>query len=205
MPTSINWIEFAAAVLLIELTPGPNMAWLAALGLAEGRRAGLVATAGVGLGLALNAMLAALGLVALLTAQPALQQGLRWAGVCLMLWLAFQAWRDAGLSDAQAQGGNLWRHFTSGFLVNLFNPKAVLFFVVVVPPFLGGAVPTLRQAMVLAGISVGIATTVHLLIISGAAQAHAWISHPRRMLWTRRAMALMMLAIAGWLAGQALA
>ena len=66
MPTSINWIEFAAAVLLIELTPGPNMAWLAALGLAEGRRAGLVATAGVGLGLALNAMLAALGLVGLL-------------------------------------------------------------------------------------------------------------------------------------------
>lgn len=204
MPTSINWFEFAAAVLLIELTPGPNMAWLAALGLAEGRRAGLVATAGIALGLALNAMLAAFGLVTLLTAEPALQQALRWAGVCLMLWLAFQAWRDAGLADAQAQGGSLWRHFVSGLLVNLFNPKAVLFFVVVVPPFLGGASPTLPQALALAGVSVGIATTVHLLIITFAAHAHAWISHPTRMLWTRRVMALMMLGVAGWLASEAL-
>ena len=62
MPPEFNWIEFAVAVLVIELTPGPNMAWLAALSLGEGRRAGIAATVGIAIGLALNAVMAALGL-----------------------------------------------------------------------------------------------------------------------------------------------
>ena len=45
-PGAVAWAEFAAAVLVIELTPGPNMAWLVTLSLSEGRRAGLLATAG---------------------------------------------------------------------------------------------------------------------------------------------------------------
>lgn len=67
---TIDWAGFALAVLLVELTPGPNMAWLAALTVAEGRRAGLTATAGVALGLAINAGVAAAGLAALATANP---------------------------------------------------------------------------------------------------------------------------------------
>ena len=62
MPPEFNWIEFAVAVLVIELTPGPNMSWLAALSLGEGRRAGIAATVGIAIGLALNAVMAALGL-----------------------------------------------------------------------------------------------------------------------------------------------
>ena len=57
----LDWFGFALAVLLVEITPGPNMAWLVSLTLAEGRRAGLAATAGVAIGLALNAALAGLG------------------------------------------------------------------------------------------------------------------------------------------------
>lgn len=201
---TINWIEFALAVLVIELTPGPNMAWLAALSLAEGRRAGLVATAGIGIGLALNAMLAALGLVELLSVRPGLQSGLRWAGVALMLWLAWQAWREADMVAKPAEPRGAGRHFASGLLVNLFNPKALLFFVVVVPPFLGGAAPTIAQAMGFAAISVGLATAVHLAIVAGGARAHGLISNPRRMVRIRRVMALIMLGVAIWLASAAL-
>ena len=201
---SINWIEFGFAVLVIELTPGPNMAWLAALSLAEGRRAGWVATAGIGIGLALNAMLAALGLVELLSVRPGLQSGLRWAGVGLMLFLAWQAWREADLTGTTAQHRGLGRHFLSGLLVNLFNPKAMLFFVVVVPPFLGGAAPSIAQAMGFAAISVGLATAVHLGIVAGGARAHGLSGNPRRMQKVRRVMALIMLGVALWLAGSAL-
>lgn len=201
---TINWLEFALAVLVIELTPGPNMAWLAALSLAEGRRAGWVATAGIGIGLALNAMLAALGLVELLSARPGLQSGLRWAGVVLMLYLAVQAWRDSDMGGSDVQSGGIARHFASGLLVNLFNPKALLFFVVVVPPFLGGGAPTLPQAMGFAAISVGLATAVHLAIVAGGARAHGLINNPRRMVKVRRVMALIMLGVALWLAGGAL-
>ena len=63
-------IGFALAVLLIELTPGPNMAWLAGLSATEGRRTGLAAVAGVAIALLTNGVPAALGLAALLGAEP---------------------------------------------------------------------------------------------------------------------------------------
>lgn len=63
-------IGFALAVLVIELTPGPNMAWLSGLAATEGKRAGVAAVAGVALGLLVNGMLAALGLAALLQVAP---------------------------------------------------------------------------------------------------------------------------------------
>ena len=56
----IDLAGFALAVLLIELTPGPNMGWLVTLTLAEGRRAGLGAITGIALGLAANAALSVL-------------------------------------------------------------------------------------------------------------------------------------------------
>ena len=58
--------EFVVAALLLELTPGPNMAYLATLSVARGRILGLVATAGVAIGLAIHAILAALGAGALI-------------------------------------------------------------------------------------------------------------------------------------------
>ncbi|MFZ4690554.1 MAG: LysE family transporter, partial [Polymorphobacter sp.] len=64
----MDLLGFALAVLLIELTPGPNMAWLAGLAATEGRRSGLAAVAGVAIGLLGNGALAALGLAALLQA-----------------------------------------------------------------------------------------------------------------------------------------
>lgn len=67
-----DWAGLALSVLLIELTPRPNIAWLAALAATEGRRVGLAAVAGTVVGLAINAALAALGMAALLEAMPSL-------------------------------------------------------------------------------------------------------------------------------------
>lgn len=72
--------SYLATVLLIELTPGPNMAYLAALTLGRGRRAGLAAVAGVALGLAVIGIAAVLGFAALVAASPMLWNALRWAG-----------------------------------------------------------------------------------------------------------------------------
>ena len=92
----MDLLGFALAVLLIELTPGPNMAWLAGLAATEGRRNGLAAVAGVAIGLLGNGALAALGLAALLQAAPWLWATLRLAGAAMMLGLAIVTWRDAG-------------------------------------------------------------------------------------------------------------
>lgn len=186
---------FAFAVLLIELTPGPNMAWLAGLAAVEGRRAGLAAVAGVALGLLGNGVLAALGLAALLQAAPQLWTGLRLAGAGMMAWLALEAWRSADKPLAPDAAGTS-RAFASGALINLLNPKAYLFFVVVAPQFLGGQRLGMAQALLLAGISTGIATAIHLALVLAGARAQLLLQDARRMKRVRRLFALVMLGVA---------
>ena len=193
----MDLIGFALAVLVIELTPGPNMAWLAGLAAVEGRRAGLAAVAGVALGLLLNGVLAALGLAALLQTVPQLLTGLRLAGAAMMIVLAFQTWRaarkpKAGI-DAKAKAQ---RPFFTGAMINLLNPKAYIFFVVVVPQFLGGATLNLGNALLLALVSTAIATMIHLAIVLAGSRAHEWLSNPARTRLTRRVFAVIMLGVA---------
>ena len=86
--------EFVLVATLVEITPGPNMAYLASLAAVHGRRAGIQAVLGILLGLAAYGILAAFGLAALVGASPTLYAALRFAGVAYMLWLAVEAWRD---------------------------------------------------------------------------------------------------------------
>ena len=92
---------FTLAAIAIELTPGPNMVWLALVALTEGRRAGLAAVAGVGTGLALVGTAVAFGLGALVANTPAAYQILRFAGIGYLLWLAWEAWRSTGQARAK--------------------------------------------------------------------------------------------------------
>ncbi len=193
---ALDLLGFALAVLLIELTPGPNMAWLAGLAAVEGRRAGLAAVAGVALGLLANGMLAALGLAALLQAAPHYLAALRLAGAAMMVWLAVDAWRGAGRPIAAAPA-TARRALATGALINLLNPKAYMFFVVVAPQFMGGRSLDLAGALLLAGISTVIATVIHLAIVAAGAQAQALLQNANRMRLVRRLFALVMLGVAG--------
>ena len=192
---TIDWLGFVAAVAILEATPGVNMAWLAGLSLTKGRRAGLAATAGIAIGLMLNAMLAAAGLAELMRAQPEMQVWLRRAGAVLMLVLAWRTWTDKGTGPARHDERN---GFAVGLLINTINPKAFVFFLVVVPPFLSGGALQLRQAFALGLVSVVVATAVHLAIVLSAARAHAWLSDAARTRWVRRVMAAVMVGVAVW-------
>jgi len=193
----LDLFGFALAVLLIELTPGPNMAWLAALAAVEGRRAGLSAVAGVAAGLLLNGVFAALGLTSLLAAVPQVWTGLRIAGAALMVWLAVETWRGADKSGAAAPADQHARKpFVTGALINLLNPKAYLFFIVVAPQFLGGTTLSLTNALLLALVSTGIATAIHLGIVLAGSSAHGWLSDPARTRLVRRIFAVVMLGVA---------
>jgi threonine/homoserine/homoserine lactone efflux protein len=190
--------EFLLAVLVMELTPGPNMTWLAVLALSRGRVAGLRAVAGVAAGLATHAVLAALGVGVLVAAQPALYEALRWAGVAFMLWLAWEAWRDAPLplNAAPPAGGLFWR----GVLTNLFNPKSILFFVAVVPGFVHAGPDVTAQLAGLGAVYVGVATAVHASVVLLAARLRPWLVEGRRRVLVQRALAVALAAAALWLA-----
>ncbi|WP_313331979.1 LysE family translocator [Sphingobium yanoikuyae] len=193
----MNLAGFALAVLLIEITPGPNMAWMAGLAAAEGRRCGMAAVWGVALGLLINGLLAALGLVFVLEWAPNLLDWLRYAGAAMMLWLAVDAWRGGEQPTRASQSdGGVRRAFLTGAFINLLNPKAYIFFLLVAPQFLDGAPLGLHAALILSLISVSIATTIHLAIVLAGSGLHGWLTTPGRTRIVRRVFALIMLIVA---------
>lgn len=198
--TGADWAGFALAILLIELTPGPNMAWLAALSLGQGRRAGLLATAGIALGLLVNALVAGFGVAAFIIANPQWWEVLRWGGVLFMLWLAWESWRDVDRNPAVTAPATGRRHFVSGLVVNLLNPKALIFFAVLIPQYLGPGDQATSLVVAVALVSVIIATLVHFAIVMAGSGLTRWLSNANRSRPVRRALALSLVGVAIWFA-----
>lgn len=195
----MDLVGFAFAVLLIELTPGPNMAWLVALTLTEGRRSGLAAITGIALGLALNAALSVIATSFILTQSPLLAQMISVLGASMMAFLAWRAWHDTGdTSPTVTPKRTAHRNFIAGVTINLLNPKATLFFVTVMPHFVLGGQPSYPQGFTMAAISVSIATMIHLALVLGAERARPVLTHTARATQVRRVLALGMLAVGGW-------
>lgn len=195
----LDLIGFALAVLLIELTPGPNMGWLVALSLAEGRKSGLLATFGIALGLSANAAISVLAASYVLRQSEMLAQGIAVLGAGMMAFLAWEAWREAGETSPSAiPKRNPRRSFFAGFTINLLNPKATLFFVTVMPQFVPDGRPTYVHGLVMAGTSVAIATAIHLALVLGAERARSILMVDGRSRRVRRILALGMLSVGVW-------
>jgi threonine/homoserine/homoserine lactone efflux protein len=197
----IDLAGFALAALLIELTPGPNMAWIVTLTLSEGRRAGLGAIAGIALGLAVNAVLSVLAASLILGQGAGLERAVSLMAAAMMAWLAWEAWRDAGVSSTAMpprSGGE--RHAFAGFVINLINPKSALFLITVMPQFVTGGQPTLEQGLSLATVSVTIATAIHFALVLGAERARGVLMAEARAQAVRRVLALAMLGVGVWFA-----
>lgn len=196
-------LAFALTAFIIELTPGPNMAYLAALSLSQGMRAGFSAVAGVALGLSVYGVAAALGLTAVIDRSRLLYEVLRWAGVAYLLWLAWEGWaRERENSPSRAEEQHQpWPAFRRGLITNLLNPKAAVFYIAMLPEFIRDDGRTvLMQTLILSGIYVGIATAVHAAIVIMAGSLQNVVSTADRRLRVRRALALVLVAIAIWFA-----
>jgi threonine/homoserine/homoserine lactone efflux protein len=165
--------EFIIAATLIELTPGPNMAWLAMLGASRGRASALAAVSGIALGLAIAGAVAAIGVSTILSRQPWLFEAMRIAGALYLLYLAYDALRSADLPVDDKPAQSLQRYFGQGLLSNILNPKAYLFYAAVVPQFVSASSPLMLQLALLTAVYVAIATTIHgaIAIFSGTFQS----------------------------------
>lgn len=192
---------FALASLLIELTPGPNMAYLAVLSLERGRLAGLAAVGGVALGLAVLGALAALGVGELLAANRALYEILRWAGIAYLLYLAWDSYRDARRPlDADVDHRPVAEHFRRGLITNLLNPKAILFYLTVMPGFVDPARNPLGQTLLLGLVYVSVATLVHTAVVLAAGFAQPLLVGQASRARLGTVFALLLVAVAIWVA-----
>jgi threonine/homoserine/homoserine lactone efflux protein len=189
---------FVLASTLIELTPGPNMGYLAIVALTQGRKAGYAAVAGVCLGLSLIGLAAAYGVAALIQQSDLIYNGLRYAGIAFLLWLAWEGWRGGGPEEDGTVGAGA--QFLRGLTNNVLNPKAAVFYVAVLPEFVDASRPLLPQTLLLTAVYVAIATLIHALIVTLAGSLRPWITGGPREVLVRRVLSLSLAVFAVWFA-----
>jgi threonine/homoserine/homoserine lactone efflux protein len=140
---------YLAAVVLIDIAPGPDMAYMVGTGIAGGRSAATRAALGVSLGVVIFTVAVAAGLGAVVARHSGMLTGLEIFGALYLTWLAYDTFRDArSAASAQTFEGGHHNWFRRGLVVNVTNPKVMLFFLAFLPQFLGHASnPTLQLLM----------------------------------------------------------
>ena len=197
--TENSLLAFVLTATIIELTPGPNMGYLAVLAASAGRRAGLSATAGVAVGLLGAGIASSLGLAAIVTASNLIYEVLRWGGLFYLLWLAWEGWRDAsGVVGKPIDASSHTGFFFRGFVTNLLNPKAGIFYLSVFPAFIDKERPLLVQTAILIALYVMIATVVHSAVVISADAIRPLLENQRNITPVRRVLSVLLVLVAGW-------
>ncbi|MDP9519403.1 LysE family translocator [Pseudomonas protegens] len=136
MPDLSTLSIFLGAVLLLLLSPGPNMAFVISHGAAYGWRGGVASGLGIGAADIGLTLLTATGVTAVVASWPPAFDLLRYAGVAYLLWLAWKALAGNGaLNLVDAVRVPLSTVFVRALCNSLLNPKALLFFMVFLPQF----------------------------------------------------------------------
>ena len=144
---------FLLAVLALFLSPGPNMAFVLAHGVAQGPRGGFAAAIGISAADLVHTLCAATGITALVAAWAPAFDLLRYAGALYLLWLAAKSWREGGAALAgTASPAPFMRIVRQAWLNNLVNPKALLFFMVFLPQFVNPARGHVTLQLLLLGV-----------------------------------------------------
>ncbi|MEM9014498.1 MAG: LysE family translocator [Pseudomonadota bacterium] len=127
---------FLAGALILNLTPGPDVAFTLASTARGGLRAGLAAAAGIVVGCTIWAAAAALGLASLFAASQEFLTFIRILGGAYLVFLAVQTFRHRRDASESAGARGMMSAFRSGLLTNMLNPKVGLFFVAFLPAFI---------------------------------------------------------------------
>lgn len=149
MLTPSQLAPFLIASFVLCVTPGPGVTFIVTRSLTEGRRAGLGSVAGVALGNALSALVAALGLAAVLAASAVAFQVVKYAGAAYLVYLGVQVLYGAERPGIAARPQRTGRIVRDGLAVASLNPKTALFFAAFVPQFVASGPGTTVQTLVL--------------------------------------------------------
>lgn len=177
-----RYLAFLGVMAVMAVTPGPANLFSIATGAQRGKGAALVGVAGMNSATLVWFAAAALGLGALILAFPQVFHLLAFGGAAYIAWLGLKSLRGAFAKDAEP-GHGAFRQGKSGFLdgfaVQIANPKAILFFTAVLPPFLDPSRPLPAQLAMFACATL----TLDILAMSaygvGGAALAAKMNEPR--------------------------
>lgn len=161
----VDLLGLLAVTALVMAAPGPSVLYAVTQRVQRGRLAGTIAVLGLETGLLVHVLAACLGISALIAASPTLLTGLRLVGAGYLAVLGLghlglgprRRMRQRGVPPALTLSvlpgrHDLWRVYRSGVLVDLLNPKSVLFFLALLPQFVPAAMGASTATLVVAGV-----------------------------------------------------
>ncbi|WP_037152177.1 LysE family translocator [Rhizobium freirei] len=197
-----NLLLFAATVLPLICTPGPDMLFVASQTMSGGAGAGLRSTAGICIGYVIHSTLAALGVAAVIAASPTLFTLLHWLGIAYLVYLASRlissSMKTGKLAPVAATAADGLRR---GFLTAVLNPKGMMIYFAILPQFIAHHGSVAFQASLLSAVFIGLCGAFYaiLSLTLAALGARATISDHRRR-WTEGIAGCLLLVAAGRLA-----
>jgi homoserine/homoserine lactone efflux protein len=174
------WLAFCMASLALAIVPGPTVTVIMANSLRYGARAGLMNVAGTQAGAVIWLAIAALGLQALIAVMGVWFDALRYAGGAYLIWLGIKLLRSKGdLAVASGRARPKGSFFLQGFVVILSNPKMLVLFGALIPPFLSKGGNAGQETLILGVTFAVIAAVSDSLYALAAGRAGAWMTRSR--------------------------
>src|SRR5262245_62606580 len=130
------WIAFCVTEAVLCLTPGPAVLFVVSVAMARGARAGLAGSFGILTANALYFLVSATGVAAVIVASSRLFAVLKWAGAIYLLWVGLRMLLSRSRAPSVVSPRRVPKSFLRGFIVQAANPKALMFFVALLPQFI---------------------------------------------------------------------
>ncbi|CAD0213523.1 Homoserine/homoserine lactone efflux protein [Rhizobium rhizogenes] len=188
VPSLPTLVAFTIAILLLAVTPGPDMTLWISRSLREGRAAGFMTLVGTNIGITVHTMLVAFGVAALIVASPTAFMILKTGGAAYLVWLAIQAIRKGSdfvmvKTAGEKPQSSLRSALLNGIWVNLLNPKVIIFFMTFLPQFVSASDPHVTGKLIFLGIwSIIVALPIGIGIVVAADVLSAWLQRNRKVL-----------------------
>lgn len=178
--TTDSYFAFILAALALALVPGPTVTVIIANSLKHGSRAGLLNVLGTQAGVVIWLAIAALGLGAAIQMMGVWFVLLRYAGAAYLVWLAYKLFMSNGdLAVATDRARPRGSFFLQGFVVIMSNPKMLVLFGALIPPFIPAGADVVRTTLILGVSFMVIAALGDTAYALAAGRAGAWLSRKR--------------------------
>lgn len=187
------WLAFVGASIAISVSPGAGAIQSMATGLSHGLRRGAWSVAGLQIGLMAQLAVVAIGLGAAVAKSVVAFTVIKWIGVAYLIYLAVRQWRTAAddltetVVDSDGRGGRLVL-LVRGVLVNVTNPKGLVFLLAVLPQFVVLDRPLLPQYLTIAATMVLVDVVVMCAYTGLASRLLGWLRTPRQQTALNRTM-----------------
>ncbi|CCG85606.1 homoserine/homoserine lactone efflux protein [Erwinia piriflorinigrans] len=196
------WLTYLLTTIILSLSPGSGAINTMSTGISHGYRGTVASISGLQVGLSLHIVLVGVGLGALFSQSLLAFEILKWAGAGYLVWLGIQQWRSAGAIDLNALATAMPRRklFNRAVMVNLTNPKSIIFLAALFPQFIMPDRPQAMQYLVLGATTVVVDIIVMIGYATLARRISAWIKGPHQMKLLNRIFGGLFMAVGALLA-----